>query len=278
MSLSSDQIKLSTISGASDVSTFATIPHNPENVADNAMFLKLVCASRAENRIWLELELATLLRALKSSDVSSQGLSMKLSKKEGLKCLSFTMQKLDIVVTQDVPVRVLSSSEGTRQMEEPDLPSPDVQLRMPNCKVLKKVVDKMRCVDKHLSIISQVASRSEGGCAVTFSVDATQATIKTFFRDLESVEDMESGTSKKKTKSIVKVEGKKFAQMLWVYLTQPKDVWLVVSEKSAIVLYALLDKNNTSIAYYLPVMSVGDDDGGDDDEEEEEGKDEEREE
>jgi len=258
-------MKFATVSGISDTRAFAKIPHlnseGEDGEESSMVFVSMTVESRADNHIWIELELQTLLRGLKSTTgVSSQGLTMKLVKKSGLKCLTLTMKNVDAVVTQDVPIRTLTPNEGARHMREPEEVSMDVELRMPSLKTVKLVTDRMKSVDRFITLDTKVASIADGGSSMILRVGTTQASVKTYFRNLETsssiVQDMK--------RARVKLDIKKFSKLLWVHHVYPKDAWLLISESSMIILYVILDDSRTSILYYLPVLS-----GGDDDEEEE---------
>ena len=265
---SPSEMKFATVSGISDPRAFAKIPHSdPEEGEEeedvegkSKVFVSMMVESRANNHIWIELELSTLLRGLKSTaGVSSQGLTMKLVKKSGLKCLTLTMKNVDAVVTQDIPIRTLTPNEGARHMKEPDEVSMDVELRMPSLKTVKLVTDRMKSVDRFITLDTKVASVADGGCSMVLRVGTTQASVKTYFRNLET----SSSNIQDVKRARVKLDIKKFSKMLWVHQIYPKDAWLLISESSMIILYVILDDSRTNILYYLPVLSGGDDDDDD---------------
>ena len=262
---SPSEMKFATVSGISDPRAFAKIPHSdPEEGEEeedvegkSKVFVSMMVESRANNHIWIELELSTLLRGLKSTaGVSSQGLTMKLVKKSGLKCLTLTMKNVDAVVTQDIPIRTLTPNEGARHMKEPDEVSMDVELRMPSLKTVKLVTDRMKSVDRFITLDTKVASVAHGGCSMVLRVGTTQASVKTYFRNLET----SSSNIQDVKRARVKLDIKKFSRMLWVHQIYPKDAWLLISESSMIILYVILDDSRTNILYYLPVLSGGDED------------------
>ncbi len=271
------EMKFATISGISDVRAFATIPHSDaaemedeeeeeEAGGSSKVFISMMVESRADNHIWIEIELQTFLRGLKSTTgVSSQGLTMKLVKKNGLKCLTLTMKNVDAVVTQDIPIRTLTPNEGARHMKEPDEISMDVELRMPSLKTVKLVTDRMKSVDRFITLDTRVANLADGGCSMTLCVGTTQASVKTYFRNLEASPASDLQHAKR---ARVKLDIKKFSKILWVHQIYPKDAWLLISESSMIVLYVILDDSRTNMLYYLPVLSGGDDEEKEEDEDE----------
>eukprot|EP00824_Muranothrix_gubernata_P019460 TRINITY_DN3913_c0_g1_i2.p1 TRINITY_DN3913_c0_g1~~TRINITY_DN3913_c0_g1_i2.p1 ORF type:complete len:162 (+),score=28.90 TRINITY_DN3913_c0_g1_i2:2-487(+) len=94
-------------------------------VAVSRLFSTYEVESLHDGALWMELTLGHMERALRSVESEAD---VKLIKKRGAPFLSFETRiegVQPITVEQDVPVRLLASSQ-TRSLVEPQLPDPEV--------------------------------------------------------------------------------------------------------------------------------------------------------
>eukprot|EP00941_MAST-03F_sp_MAST-3F-sp1_P004308 g4308.t1 len=230
--------------GCGDCEAYATLATTTET----SVFEAYRVSSRADDTINLEVNLPAFLRALKSA-VNAPVVTLKLTKNGACPCLTLHIRRSDVGVKQDCPVRVLPR-DSTRA-EEPQLDLPELRLRMPsNLKKVRIVTEKLKAIDKFLYIEAHVAP---SGSRLVLKIDAAQASIATFFKDLHGI--VGSGKENHDTIQIrVKVDAKRFSQILQCHNAAPEHVWLLICERATLVLYCSLEHGAGNITYYLPVL------------------------
>eukprot|EP01135_Chromosphaera_perkinsii_P004362 Nk52_evm13s279 gene=Nk52_evmTU13s279 len=158
-------------------------------ISCSVLFCDYILESKhPDNEILLEIgQLGVFLRAMKSAALADM-VVIKLTKKNSRPHLSVKIimegnggpgdgNLIDVV--QNVPVALLKN-EFSDLFKEPSLPAPEVNVYLPGIKVLKSIVDRM----KSLSFQMQVMADSGGNLSLRVHTD--QATVNTYFRDLES--------------------------------------------------------------------------------------------
>ena len=87
------------------------------------MFLEYRIESAQNNCILLHADTRALIRAFQSG-TGAPLITFKLSKKQNIPCLTVEVQKIDINIVQDVPVKVMSPQNT---MREPQVKEPEVR-------------------------------------------------------------------------------------------------------------------------------------------------------
>lgn len=205
------------------------------------------------NVIALEIELDKLLKALKSGS-AAHDISIKLTKKTNPAgaFLSFGIDintYQSIVVVQDVSVTVMAQ-EQFQNLVEPQMPSPDVYIMLPNAKTLKPIVEHMKNVDQYLHVTANMNGE------LTLKVETEMFTIGSYFHKLEHprIEDQSAATVNPDKVASVKVDIKKFYKSLFSYQvsTASSPIVCCLLERQALILHLLV--GDLFITYYIPVM------------------------
>ncbi|KAJ8311186.1 hypothetical protein KUTeg_011263, partial [Tegillarca granosa] len=136
--------------------------------------------SNDDNEIYLELAPENLVKALKTAQ-AAKWIKIKLTKKHG-PCLTVdvdlpTLGTHSRTVVHDIPVSVIPRRLW-QDYEEPELPQFDVSITMPQIKMLRNVVDKM----KNLSNFVVLSANQNG--EMKLLVETDMVSISTHFRDL----------------------------------------------------------------------------------------------
>ncbi|CAG5116939.1 unnamed protein product, partial [Candidula unifasciata] len=136
--------------------------------------------SKEDNEIYLEVHPDLLLRSLKTAH-SAKWVKVKLTKKH-VPCLTV---EIDLpgnsihqrLVVHDVPVTVVARKLWP-DYTEPEMPKFDVSIELPQLKLLKNVVDKM----KNLSNYMTLSANANGD--MKLSVETDMVAISTHFQHL----------------------------------------------------------------------------------------------
>jgi len=208
------------------------------------------------NEIYLEVMPDTLVRCLKSAQ-NAKSVKIKLTKRHTA-CLTFeielaTLSNRSRIVTHDVPVKVIPQRRWD-EFEEPQMPDFDVSLYMPQLKIVRNVVDRMKNLDHNLNILANRKGE------LVLKVDTNMAVIATYFRDLDqppwgnkdsSCNESTNSDDTEYFSAIIDV--KKFAQFLIGQQVNPlKVVCNIVDEKMA---HFLLLHDDVTLQYFLPHIS-----------------------
>lgn len=123
-----------------------------------------------------------------------------------------------MVITQDVPITLLSSQQ-IASLTEPHLPDPRVHILLPQLKVLRPIVDRLKNISDNLTIWGNMAGR------LSLKIDTSTATVATDFRNLEhpAIEGRSPTHMDESVECAVKVEIKKFVRFLWAQAIQPQN-------------------------------------------------------
>jgi len=154
---------------------------------DAGRFSYLNVQSKANNEIHLEINLATLISALKSAERAEEA-TLRLARKKNVPVLAVSAETLNgIQVTQDVAIVRIMTAEEAERFREPRLRDPDVTLRLPDAKHLKTVLERMRSLDK----FAQLKAYARG--ALVLKIDTDVVSTRTVFQGLALDEEEEEG-------------------------------------------------------------------------------------
>lgn len=149
---------------------------------EHTQFSQFSVQSKANNRIAVEVQIASLLSAFKISTGACEQISFRLTKnKAGVVCLSLSTRGVltNILLTQDVPVmRLLTHVEMVRY-REPAVGDAQVTIAFPEAKLAKTVLDRM----KNLGKVVQIKADQRTGKLV-FRMDTDVVSTRTVFDGL----------------------------------------------------------------------------------------------
>ncbi|XP_063425035.1 checkpoint protein HUS1-like [Mytilus trossulus] len=215
--------------------------------------------SKEANEIYLEVAPDNIVKALKTAS-NAKWIKIKLTKKH-VPCLTFeidqpTLSSHSRTVVHDVPVSVIPRRLW-EDYEEPELPHFDVSIAMPQMKLLKNMIDKMKNLSNHM-----VLSANQNG-EMKLSVETDMAAVSTHFRDLINPSTLDQvpsshDSSPERVKdpnefSKARIDIRKFAQFLSGQLVNPtKVICNIVHNK---VVHFLLLNEDVSLQYFMPVVA-----------------------
>jgi len=246
-----------------DVVLFILSPENVEeglhiwsNVKVRALFFQeeYRIESMKNNEIAFEVYLENLRTALRSA-LTSEEIFVKLSKKDKVPYLSFTIKSFqanqEVLVCQDVPI-LLMTQDRMKEITEPSLPDPKVHLALPNLKILQNVVEAMKNLGNFLLMHADLA----GNLTLTVETDAVQMT--SFFRELEipSIEGRSPIVPTSSVSVTAKVDIRIFSKFLHSSTVDPSNVICCFVEDQAVILHVLLE--DMFMTYYLPIIPLED--------------------
>lgn len=201
--------------------------------------------SRSNNEIPMLINIPNLVRALRSSERAHKTI-IKLTKKNERAFLTFEITE-NVSITQDVPIS-LQNVKVLSEYQEPELPEPEVQIRMPPLGNLKTVVDRMKAVNDELTIEASSLGR------MVFKVETDLVTIRTHYKDLAiKPADAEAKDSESATAS-AKMAIKKFSKILNCRTLSASYALGCIVESKAFVLYVKLHQDQGHLTYYIPLI------------------------
>ncbi|KAL4229387.1 DNA damage checkpoint control protein [Mactra antiquata] len=206
------------------------------------------------NEIYLELAPENLVKALKTAQIA-KWVKIKLTKKH-TPCITVevdlpTLGSHSRVVVHDIPVSVVPRRLW-EEYQEPVMPHYDVSIMMPQIKVLRSVVDKM----KNLSNVLSLSANQQGELRV--SVENDMVSVSTHFEDLlnpaSSRDDMGQNSNQCEPDEYfeVKIDIRKFAQFLAGQQVSPSRVICNIVDNRIVHFYLVND--DVSLQYFMPVM------------------------
>lgn len=215
----------------------------------------------SHNEILLELNLDLLERAFKSAFVADE-LLLKLTKnREGYTYLNIMITRRgggggggssDQPLQQEVPVRVLPAEDIPSSMP-PDLPTADVRLFLPESRILRGVVDRMRAIDPNATISASALGE------LTLALKTDMVSVRTCFKDLHvppppsSANDQRQQLLRPDEFAHVCVDLKLLARFVAVQQAQ-RNILMALSDSTAVTLF-LVDEDST-ISFFLPHVAV----------------------
>ncbi|WRT63399.1 uncharacterized protein IL334_000304 [Kwoniella shivajii] len=137
--------------------------------------------SNANNEIWLELHLDSLLKVLRSADSSvgsvnesrntasltESDVTLKLNKKGqqpiwAFEIRGYTAQRKPMSITHEIPVKILSPKRQA-ELNEPLCPQPDIHVVLPNLLELRNIVSRL----SHVADDVKVSANHDGTLELT---------------------------------------------------------------------------------------------------------------
>ncbi|XP_062593869.1 checkpoint protein HUS1-like isoform X2 [Saccostrea cucullata] len=214
--------------------------------------------SEEANEIFLEVAPENLMKALKTAQ-NAKWIKIKLTKKHA-PCLTFevdlpTLSSHSRTVVHDIPVTVIPRRNWA-DYEEPEVPQFDVTIAMPQLKLLKNVVDKM----KNLSNFVVLSANQNG--EMKLMVETDMVSITTHFRDLVnpvsrdkvlSSQSSDGSNSDPQQFSDARIDIRKFAQFLSGQQVNPTKVICNIVRRKVVHFFLLHD--DVSLQYFMPVVS-----------------------
>ncbi|RDD45634.1 Checkpoint protein HUS1 [Trichoplax sp. H2] len=204
------------------------------------------------NRIFLELITDNFARALKSIQFGVVSVKIRLTKKY-TPCLTIEIVTAygnsNRIITHDVPV-VIVPQRDWYEYEEPDMPQFDVSIYMPQMKVLKQVIDRMKNLSEHLVITADQKGN------MTLKTQNDIVTVETHFKDLGNPVWANDAANNRKEAStqIGAMEAciyiKKLAQLLQGQQINPSKIICNLLAEKAIHIY--LVSEDVILQYYIP--------------------------
>ncbi|KAH3703106.1 checkpoint protein HUS1-like isoform X1 [Dreissena polymorpha] len=213
--------------------------------------------SAEENEIYLELAPENLVKALKTAQ-TAKWVKVKLTKKHA-PCITIevdlpTLGAHSRVVVHDIPVSVVPRRLWT-EYQEPEVPNFDVSIVMPQIKVLKNVIEKM----KNLSNTLLLSANHQGEFKV--SVETDMVSVSTHFQDLLNPASGNGGAPQQLNPSMdpeefaeVRIDIRRFAQFLSGQQVSPNRVICNIVDNKVVHFYLMND--DVSLQYFMPVMVV----------------------
>ncbi|XP_005108484.1 checkpoint protein HUS1 [Aplysia californica] len=217
--------------------------------------------SEEANEIYLEVSPDLLLRSLRTAN-TAKWLKIKLTKKH-TPCLTF---EIDLpsgtlhqrLVVHDVPVTVVARKHWP-DFAEPVMPKFDVSIALPQLRLLKSVVDKM----KNLSNYVALSANCNG--EMKLSVETDMVAVNTHFQGLHNPSwcrdggdgglSSQSGDLDRDPQEFAtsRVHIRRFAQFLNSQQVNPdKVVCNIVHHRMA---HFFLMHDDVTLQYFLPVVS-----------------------
>lgn len=203
--------------------------------------------SKTNNEIPMLVNIPNLARAIQSG-VRATKTVIKLTKKNERAYLTFEITE-NVNIIQDVPI-TMQTMKSLKEYQEPELPEPEIQTRMPHLGNLKTVIDRMKAVSDELTIEADSAGR------VVFRVETDLVKIKTHYKDLAiRTEGEEHSQDKESVCAHAKMSIKKFSKILHCRSLPSQYVLGCIVESRAFVLYVKLQQDQGHITYYIPLIA-----------------------
>jgi len=208
------------------------------------------------NEIYLEVSPDLLLRSLKTAH-AAKWIKIKLTKRH-TPCLTF---EIDLpsgsshqrLVVHDVPVTVVARKHWV-DFAEPMMPNFDVSIALPQLKVLKSVVDKMKNLSNYVALSANTCGEMK------LSVETEMVAVNTHFQNLHNPHWTRDGAPQSQRPDsdpqqffTSRVSIKRLAQFLNSQQVHPdRVVCNIVHHRMA---HFFLMHDDVTLQYFLPVVS-----------------------
>ncbi|XP_060601141.1 checkpoint protein HUS1-like [Ruditapes philippinarum] len=212
--------------------------------------------SAEANEIYLEMSPENLVKALKTAQMA-KWVKVKLTKKHA-PCLTVevdlpTLGSHSRVVVHDIPVTVVPRRLW-QEYQEPEVPQFDVSIIMPQMKVLRNIVDKMKNLSNNLLL----SANRQGELKV--SVETDMVSVSTHFQDLINPTSRDDAGRPAQLSpnydpeefAEARIDIRKFAQFLSGQQVSPSRVICNIADNSVVHFYLMND--DVSLQYFMPVM------------------------
>lgn len=223
------------------------------------LFTSFRVQSKANNRIAAEIQLNALHAAFRDTSGADE-VTMKL-KKDANNNIFLTLQArtaMQISVTQDVPVINILQPDAMSRYSEPLIEAADASLIFPELKAAKRVLDRLKQLDK---VIHIKADQKHG--TLVFRVDTEIVSTRAVFKNLQiSPEDVTPETSHGKNEFVVaSLSSKEAAAITGAISTFGKrasSTLLAIVRRSLVCIHVNFD-NESTLTFYLATTVMEDD-------------------
>ncbi|XP_046409163.1 checkpoint protein HUS1 [Ischnura elegans] len=197
----------------------------------------MVGVSSEHNEIYLSFNPDMLAKPLSSLKFShtAKSVKVKLTNKQS-PCLTFEIElpsslALTRQCVHDIPVSVIPRREWGNY-QEPTYPSFDIGVRVPNIKLVRNVVDRMKTMSPNIYITA-------GNGAFTLTIETDAASVSTHFKGvyLENVNGITCDMPAGQTEVTAKVDIKKLSLFLFCEQINPSKVVCYISEDKLVYIY-----------------------------------------
>ncbi|EGD79310.1 hypothetical protein PTSG_09724 [Salpingoeca rosetta] len=206
------------------------------------------------SEVLLQFNLDHFARALRSAS-NCHDLVIKLAKKQNTPYLTFkigTMSSTGMTrqIVQDVPVLVRPADDIDAIMP-PDLPIPDVNIYMPDIKLLRNIVDRMKAIAQDITVRANMRGELE------LLVQSEIVTVKTCFNNLDNPlwRDNQTPTHPRPPGAFAsaKISARKIAQFIGgACLGDSNNLLLSIGSRN-VILFLLHD--DLTLTFMLPILS-----------------------
>lgn len=215
-------------------------------LATKSIFDDYRIESKSNNEIPMIVNIPNIARAIKSG-MQADKIVMKLTKKSNRAFLTFDITE-NVNIIQDVPV-TLQPLKRMKEYYEPELPDPEVQIRMPDMKALKNVIDRMKSVSDILTI--EATSSGE----LVFEVATDMVTIKTYYKGL-SIKQVSQEDASHTASARMSIQ--KFSRLLHCRCLNSSYILGCIVEGLSFVVYIKLKEDRGQMTYYVPLIAEED--------------------
>ncbi|XP_067011266.2 checkpoint protein HUS1 [Anabrus simplex] len=211
--------------------------------------------SDTHNEIYLEFPSDSLAKSLNFLKVSQgvRSVKIKLTNKKS-PCLTFELELMSLVHSRlcvhDIPVIVIGRRQWST-IKEPQLPNFDVRIEMPNLKLVRNVVERMRTMSPHLI----VSASNEGVFLLRIETDVT--TVTTHFKNL-AVETAQGGDQREPLDPSMLISARVDIKKLSLFLAseQVNPTQVMCDIKQERLLHLVLMHEDVTLHYFAPSIST----------------------
>ncbi|WWD22870.1 hypothetical protein CI109_107365 [Kwoniella shandongensis] len=233
--------------------------------------------SNAQNEIWLELHLDSLLKVLRSADssvgsfndsgrntsaLSDADVILKLNKKGAQPIWAFeirgyTASRKQMSITHEINVKILSPKRQ-QELNEPLCPQPDIHIVLPNLLELRNLVSRL----SHVADDVRISANHEG--TLELSVNSSRVNLTTSWKDLvnptSTADDEErvSPPSQQMFSTTVAIKG--LLKFLTSHLVSGTAI-MCICENHCVIAYVYIGELNETggvLTFFIPGKTVDD--------------------
>jgi len=215
-------------------------------LATKSIFEDYRIESKSNNEIPMVVNIPNIARAIRSG-INADKIVMKLTKKSNRAFLTFDITE-NVNIIQDVPV-TLQPIKRMKEFYEPELPDPEVQIRMPELKALKNVIDRMKSVSDILTIEASLTGE------LVFEVNTDMVTIKTYYKGLSIKPTASQPDTNSANRASARMSIKKFSRLLHCRCLNASYILGCIVEDHAFVVYIKLREDRGQMTYYVPLIA-----------------------
>ncbi|CAB3370172.1 Hypothetical predicted protein [Cloeon dipterum] len=215
--------------------------------------LTLEGATAEHNQICMHLSPALVASALTSSKNAlgvANSVKLKLTNKKS-PCLTFQIDLPSIGLNprtciHDVPITLIPRSEWPLH-EHPEVPIPNISIRVSSVKKVRTVIDRLRKLSSKLNI----RASSNGDLCLRTETDA--GTFATFFQHMPVIQSEDTNDGNVQTVSLW-IDAKKIAQLL--ASDQLNTEYLTLGLIDDRLLHVILTQNDMHLHYLIAAISL----------------------